>query len=196
MKIFYIAGSVAVLLAADAAALIGVVASRRAGPEAMLRVSEREFEAVVESADNSAVILYPRYGAALLRSRTVELEPSRAAALGVSARPGRSAAKRLFAALEVQPVASAGASRLRIAGMEQDRAALRARYPNRNRYAVVRAVLSIRGFDGRAWVIPLPESIYVPPQYTRALRQSPRRFNITLCYSGEGDCWVCGAEVP
>jgi hypothetical protein len=200
MKLFYVAGAVAVILAADTAVLISVGASRRGGPDAVLRVSEREFEAAVESTDNSAVILDPRYGEDAARfGAAVELAPSQAAALGVSARLGRSAAKRVFAALEVRPDAAAGASRLRIAGMEQDPAAVRARYPDRNRYAVVRAVVRIGGPGGpsrRTWVVPLPESIYVPTQYTPALRRSPRRFNITLCYSREGDCWVCGAETP
>jgi len=147
MRLFYVAGAVAVVLVADAAVLIGVVASRRSGPGAMLRVSEREFESAVISTDKSAAVLHPRYGpeATGFGSRAVEMESSRAAALGVSARPGSSAAKRVFAALEVQPDASAGAGRLRIADLEQDPAALRARYPDRSRYAVVRASCSSVG---------------------------------------------------
>ena len=197
MKRMFVSGAIGILLAADAAVLIGVASSRSGGPDAALRLTERELRAVAESADNSAVILFPRYveSAERFGPRSAPLPASKAAELGIAARPGRSAAKRVFAVLELQPEAPAGASRLRAADVGLDPAALRRRYPDRSRYAVTRADVRV-GPQGEAWVNVLPESIYVPTPRVGVFRRSPAHYNVTLCYSRQGDCWVCGAEAP
>jgi hypothetical protein len=194
MKRIFVIAALGIVLAADAAVLIGVASSRSGGPDATLRLSERELVLEVESADNSAVILHPRYvdGAGPFGPRSV-LPASKAAELGITARPGQSAAKRAYVALKLQPDAPAGTSRLRVADVGLDPAALRRRYPDRNRYAVARAAVRM-GPNREAWVIVLPESIYVPAQRVAVFRHAPAHFSVTLCYSREGDCWVCGAE--
>ena len=195
MRRLWIAIAAGILAAADVAVLIGAASSRRGGPDATLLLTERELQVAADSSDNSAVILTPRYGDSEGRfgNRSIPLPVTQYAALGKSLHWFRATAIRAYTALEVAADGPGGGSRLRLVDTALDAAALRARYPDRSRYAIAKAI--VRAFpDGQVFVLPLPESIYVPSEYAATLRRSPTHFKASLCYSRAGDCRVCGAQ--
>ena len=195
MRRWWILIAAGMLVAADVVVLIGAASSKRGGADAKLTLTERELQVMADTSDNSAVILNPRYGDLSQRFplHSVQLPWPQVDALGSAVRSSHPTAIRAFVAMEVAADAPEGSSRFKPADTSLDAAALRARYPDRTRYAIAKAI--VRSVpNGIVSVIPLPESIYVPSEWTSTLRRSSTHFKVSLCYSREGDCWVCGAE--
>jgi hypothetical protein len=197
MRRWWILIAAGILVAADVVALLGAASGRRGGPDAKLSLTERELHLIADESDNSAVILTPRYGEIGRRfgERSVPLSAQQAEALGLGLHSARSTAIRAYAAMEVGADAPELSSRLRPVDTALDAASLRARYPDRSRYAIAQAIVRTVS-NGQVFVVPLPEQIYVPGEYASTLRRSSAHFKVTLCYSRNGDCWVCGAGAP
>ena len=186
-----------ILLVADAVLLLRVAAARRGAPEAELRLSERELTLPDRDEENSALALRLNWWGPL---RNETLDAAKLAALGFDTASHRPAAKAVYVVLELTPTALVRAD----AG--RDPALLRARYPDRRRYAIAAAVARMwgnrrPGTEG-GFLAPASASVYVPPQYMHVFRGLTRttfpvtdpRYDVSLCYDRNGDPWICGAS--
>ncbi len=175
-----------ILLVADAVLLTGVAAARRGEPESQLRLTERELTLPQRDEENSALALRLNWWG---RER---LDASTLSALGFDIASPRPAAKAVYAVLELTPAGLVRAD----AGLAP--VALRARYPDRHRYAIAAAVARVPG----NFLAPASPTIYVPPQFMHVFRGLSRtnppvtdpRYEVTLCYDRNGDPWMCGAS--
>lgn len=116
-------------------------------------------------------------------------------------RSPRSGTKPVFAVLGFMADLGEPGTRLAIVDAGLAPAGLRARYPDRTRYAIVPAVA--RRYDspkqaGHAGSISIePRYVYVPREYVgvfTGLEGSPApvsepRYSATLCFSSTGDLW-------
>jgi hypothetical protein len=176
MRLRLLALAAGILLVADAILLLGVAIARRGAPEAELRLTERELTLPGRDEENAALAL-----------RLHWLDPARLRERRTGARPF---AKAAYAVLELTPTG------LVRADSSRDPAALRARYPDRSRYAIAAAV------ERNGWVTLASPSVYVPPEYMHVFRGLSRtnlpvthpRYEVSLCYGRNGDPWICGAS--
>jgi hypothetical protein len=153
------------LLAADAFVLVDV--ARRGPAETVLRLTADELHIPKRNEENAPLV------ARLHWDGTKTPAPAdRAPAI-----PG-------FAVLELADGAAPGKTRLRVVDAGSDPGDLRAKYPDRGRYAISQAVL------GR-WPQLSPDSIYIPSEYLPALRKPD--YELSLCFGARGQVWVCGA---
>lgn len=189
-----------VLVAADAALLLGVARARRGEPEARLLLTERELALPPRNEENSALSLRLNWWGGRVRPRDETLDAARLAALGFDTSSRRPAARRVYVVLELRPEAPEGFIRLARVDAGRDARLLRERYPDRQRYAIAAGVArmwwnSRLGSPGGI-VTPATSEVYVPPEYMRVFTglTPPGRYEVALCYDRNGDPWICGAQ--
>ena len=193
-RLWLLALAAGVLLIADGVLLLGVAAARRGAPEAELRLTERELALPGRDEENSALALRLHW------LRDEPLDAAKLAALGFDTASQRPAAKAVYVVLEVTPTA------LVRADVGRDPALLRARYPDRRRYAITAGVARMwpnrRAGTPGGYLAPASPAVYVPPEYMHVFRGLSRtdfpvadpRYEVSLCYDRNGDPWICGAS--
>ncbi len=184
----------AIILIADAYIVFRAISARRARPDAVLQLSERELPMPPRPEKNSALFVD-------LRWRTADvpgwLTTAKLDELG--AKSDRSGARRALAVLELQPDTPGDGARLALVDAGLDAAALRARHPDRGRCAILPAIVrrNLRPPQSQAggpgWIIVERRLVYVPPEYFNVLRAA-RSYEATLCLKDTGELWLCGAR--
>ncbi len=184
----------AIMIIADAFIVLGAMSARHGTPDAVLQLSERELRMPPRTEKNAALFLdfywqAPDAARWLTMTKLDEL----------GAQSARSGLRQTFAALELRPDVPGDGTRLTVIDAALDAATLRARYPDRNRYAILPAMVrqntrpQRQQFGGPGWVIVERRLVYVPPKYFNVLRAA-RSYEVTLCLNDNGDLWICGAR--
>ncbi|MCC6860834.1 MAG: DUF4824 family protein [Bryobacterales bacterium] len=208
MKRAALAGAAGILILADALLLLGVAGNRRGEPQATLELSEKELTLPHRNEENSALSLALQWRERGFREPgSTWLGPEKLQELGFNPQAVRPVSKSVLAVMELEAEGAEEGSRLKAVDAGLDRAALRSRYPDRGRYAimhgVVRAFRNARPEPGiRGWLTITPSRVYVPPEYLAVFRGLPAtnypvtrpRYQVSLCFGRRSVAWICGAR--
>jgi hypothetical protein len=214
MKLSGPAACVGVILAANAALLIGVARNRAGGPRDVIELSPRELDLEPRGPDNTGVTLRLRW----LAGDTAWFDRAKLedAGFDLQAPPGKALPRQIFVVFELNGPgfqewqrAHAGVdprfvTRLVAIDAGRDPQALRRRYPDSRRFAIVR---------GRARLLLEPPStprgiitgveidrIHVPLPHSRVLESlpagvSPPRYTVSLAFGTRQEPWVVGVRL-
>jgi hypothetical protein len=178
--------AVAVVLAANAWALIEVGLNRAGQPDAVVELTEREAHLVRLGEENTGLALrlvWADLGNRLDRVKLKELGFKPA---------GRQLPKEAFVVLDRQ------AERLAAIDVGRDAATLRRRYADGKRFIVTRCMVRAGSNIGDILQVLAPE-IHVPLPYSRVLAglsptpsggEAKLRFQVTLCYGRHYEPWI------
>ncbi len=157
----------AVVVFANLYLLGGVWWNRSGEPEARVEVAAPQYRIERFGEENSAIAVH------LLVVSTPERPPRRV----------RRPAKPGFAALAPRPDGFA------VVGVSSDPHDLRARFPDRTKVVITRAIIDPHVN------LAASQPVYAPLPYSRILNE-PGSHNVTLCYGRSYEPWICGVTAP
>ncbi len=207
MKLWAVASSIALVVAANVFVLAGVAADRSGGPIQRVELTQSDLPEAWTGDDNTGIAVRLATFGPQSRERPV-LDEAKLVQIGFdcSVPPGAPSAVshyRRQPAREALVVFQLGGPVLTPVDTGRDFRALRVRYADQGRYLIVPALVRarLRYEEGKpvaveGWYFSLQPLIHVPQPYARTLRELRARnsYRLTLCYGKRLEPWVCGVR--